>query len=92
MIGILHLDNSLHGLDDRPRAQAITVDQFIRLPAVRDFSNGDLMDPEPFFSHSAEHGVSQPAVRIVIFNRQKASLCGAAMFDQAGTIDRDDAV
>jgi hypothetical protein len=46
------------------------VDEFVRFAAVRNGANGELMDPDTFGPDGIQHGITQPTVRIMVFDRE----------------------
>jgi len=78
--------------DNRPRSDAKVVDEFVRLPAMWDRANCKLMHLNAFWSDRAEHCISETAVRIVIFNREDAPLCGPGTIQQRDAIYGDNAI
>ena len=68
------------------------VDEFVRLPAVWDHTNGKLMHFDALWSDRTEHSISKAAVRIVIFNGEDAPLRGPGAVQQRGAINGDDAI
>ena len=68
------------------------VDEFLRLPAVWDRANGELMHLDAFGADRAEHSIPEAAVRIMIFNGEDAPLRGPGAVQQRGAINGDDAI
>ena len=64
-------------LDNRSGSDAKVVDEFVRLPAVWDRADGELMHLDAFWSDRAEHSIPEAAVGIMIFNGEDASLRGS---------------
>ena len=58
------------------------VDELVRFAAVRDGPHGELMDSDAFGSDGVEHGIAQPAVCIMIFDRQQSSMRCRRAFQQ----------
>ena len=78
--------------DNRSCSDAKVVDEFVRLPAVWNRANGELMHLDAFGSDRAEDCIPEPAVRIMIFNGEDAPLRGPGTVQQRGAIDGDDAI
>ena len=68
------------------------VDELVRFAAVRNGPHGELMDSDTFGPDGVEHGIAQPTVRIMIFDRQQSSMRRRCAFEQCRAVDRDDAV
>ena len=78
--------------DNRACSDAKVVDEFVRLPAVRDRANGELMHLDTFGSDRAKHRIPEAAVCIMIFNGEDAPLRGPGAVQQRGAVDGDDAI
>src|SRR5215467_12641557 len=86
------LDDVFSRFDNGSSSDAIVIDEFFRLSAVRDGSHRKLMHADPFSSDSIEHGIAQPTMCIVVFNRKNPVLCIPSAFQQSGSVDGNDAV
>ena len=78
--------------DNRSCADAKVVDKFVRLPAVWDRANGELMHLDAFWSDRAEHSIPKTAVGIMIFNREDTALRGPGTVQQRGPVEGGDTI
>ncbi len=78
--------------DNRPCSNAKVVNEFVRLPAMWDRANGELMHLDAFGSDRTEHSIPEAAVRIMIFNGEDAPLRGPGAVQQRGAVNGDDAI
>jgi len=62
--------------DNRSCSNTKVIDELIRLPAVWDRANGELVYFDSFGSYRAQHGIPETTVRIMVLNGKDVSLCG----------------
>ena len=63
-----------NSFDNGPHSDPIVVHEFVRLPTMRDLTNGEFMDLHALRGNRAENGIAKAAVGIMIFHREDAAL------------------
>lgn len=66
----------LHGIDNGSRTEPEMIDEFVRLPAVRNLAHRDLLNPHAFASDGSQHRIAKPAMSIMILDRENPILRG----------------
>src|SRR5262249_29293410 len=84
--------NSFGSFNNRPCSDTKVINEFIRLPTVRNCAHGELVHLDAFWPDRAEHRIPEAAVCIVIFNGEDTSLRGPGTVQQRCAIDGDDTI
>ena len=78
--------------DNRSGPDAEVVDEFVRLPAVRDRANGELMHLDAFGPDRTEHRIAEATMRIMILDGKEPPLRGPGTVQQRRAVDGDDTI
>ena len=78
--------------DNRSGPDAEVVDEFVRLPAVRDRANGELMHLDAFGPDRTEHRIAEATMRIMILDGEEPALRSPGTVQERRAVDRNDTI
>lgn len=78
--------------DNRSGPDAEVVDEFVRLPAVRDRANGELMYFDAFGPDRTEHRIAEATMRIMILDGKEPPLRSPGTVQERRAVDGNNAI